>query len=137
MTRALLAVILLTLAACKSGGERSWYSGPAELKAQTEHGINAALAELPREIGRPLKWDWSRDRVTVRLLAAAGRSNGWPTIKMPNGQQVYGYTIGNVIYLPNGFERRTLIHECGHVVLFRNGNADIAWHHSLPFFKRY
>jgi hypothetical protein len=138
MTRLLPVIVLLALAGCKSSGSRSWYSGPAELKAQTQDAINTALAELPRDVKRPLKWDWSRNRVTVRIVEPTGRVRGWPTVTNPHtGEQVYGYAVGSEITLPRGFERRTLIHECGHVVMYANGFPDWEYHHTLPFFDRY
>ena len=136
MTRLLPLMILLAFAGCKSTGSRSWYSGPEEHKIATMRAIDTALAELPREIGRPLKWDWTKNRVTLRVVPATGWAHGWPTVTY-NGEQVYGYTIRSVITVPVGFEGRTLIHEVGHVVFYANGNADGAWQHSLPFFKRY
>ena len=136
MTRLLPLVVLLAFAGCKSSGSRSWYSGPEEHKIATMRAIDTALVELPRDIGRPLKLDWTRNRVNVKVVPATGKAYGQPTLRAPDGDQVYGYAIGNTVYLPVGFHSKTLLHEIGHVVMYANGNTDANWHHSLSFFKR-
>jgi hypothetical protein len=133
MTRALLAFLLLTLAACKSGGSGDWYSGPAEYRAAVEHGLNAAQAELPKEVGMPLPKRPTRIVLTVK--PAVGRIGGHPYIISPSGEKAGGYASPGSIVMPVGFKGRTLTHECGHVVLWANGiHGD---HHRFPFFQRY
>ena len=136
MTRLLPLLILLAFAGCKSTGSRDWYSGPAEVKPYTQDAINTALAELPRDTKTTLKWDWGSNRVNVKIVPATGKAYGQPTLRAPDGDQVYGYAIGNTVYLPVGFHSKTLLHEIGHVVMYANGNTDANWHHSLSFFKR-
>jgi hypothetical protein len=133
MTRALLAVMLMTLTACKSGGSRDWYSGPAEHRAAVEHGLNAAQAELPKEVGIPLPKRPSRIVLTVK--PAVGHIGGHPYIISPSGEKAGGYSSPGSIVMPEGFKPRTLTHECGHPLLWANGvHGD---HHRFPFFQRY
>ena len=110
MTRLLPILILLAVAGCKSGGSRDWYNGPAELKQATEAAINTARAELSQELNRPLKWDWSRNRVTLLIQEPTAHVRGLPQIPHPDGL-VGGYATPSSITLPRGFRRPSLVHE--------------------------
>jgi hypothetical protein len=55
--------LLIALSGCASlRGGHEWYRGPAHLKGPTEAAINTAIAELPSEVKRPLKFRWDKDR---------------------------------------------------------------------------
>jgi hypothetical protein len=136
---------LLILAACILSGcstlgrKRDWYEGPAELREPTRAAINAAIHHLSRETGMNLKWDWSRDRIEIRLVAPEGQSGWGPVIyrETRNGRQsVLGYAIPGLVVMPRGHGMGTLRHEVGHVVMIKNGNTDQDYHHSLEFFRR-
>lgn len=129
----ILGIAILT--ACSSP-PKGGYSGPPEHKIATIDAINTALAELPRDVGRPLHWDWGRKRVTLKVVEPDGVDRGVPYI-IVDGQRAAGYAVPGRIVVPRGFQQGTLVHEAGHVVLFANGIADTNYHHSLRFFKRH
>jgi hypothetical protein len=142
LTRARLPMfgmcLLLTLTACQNSGSRDWYSGPPEWRPYIEHGIRAALNEMPKEIGRPLKWDWGKDRIKAVRVTPAGHNGGLPWIYDSNGKPCGGYTLGSTVYLPAGCLDGVSTHEAGHVVLTRNGIEGSTHHAIAPkFFKHY
>jgi hypothetical protein len=135
-----LCLALLCLSACRSmRGGGDWYRGPGELRDQVQGAVNTALAELPRDIGGPLKWDWKRNTVKIVYVAQTGSWNGIPTVRTPEGVEVFGYAQVSTIYLPRGFGLSTLRHEAGHVVLVANGkhNTPAFDHHRLAYFIRH
>ena len=130
----LALVVLLVLApgcATRRGGD--WYNGPAELKVHSQHGINAALANLPPQVKQPLKWKWEDWRVSVKIVEPIGYMGGRPYIISPSGERCYGYATPGSVTLPRGFWKGTLEHELAHVVLWANGiHGD---HHRFPYMK--
>lgn len=142
MKKALPYILLCTI--LLSGGCRSmrgggdWYSGPEEHRVAMEHSINNALAELPREVGKPLKWDWKQRRVTLRVIEPSHYTRGIPQVTLPDGRKAGGYAFANgTIVVPRGFRLGTLRHEGGHLVLFANGMPDGNVHHGYPYFRRH
>lgn len=142
MTRQILiCAMLATLTSCAIiRRSHDWYHGPEHLRDPLRDAINLALTELPREIDRPLQWDWNRDRASIRLVTPAGHHNGIPYLYIDT-RRAYGYTLGNQIVLPHGFRPGTLRHEAGHRVLTASGIIDRTgeFHHNLApqFFRRH
>ena len=134
----LLCAILLS-GGCRSiRGKSDWYSGPEEYRGATEHAINNALAELPREVGRPLKWDWSRNRVALNVIEPTHYVRGIPQLTRSDGLKAGGWANSSGrITVPRGFRMGTIRHEAGHVVLFANGFPDGNQHHQFPYFSRH
>jgi hypothetical protein len=138
MIRALLAAVLLTLAACKSGGgSRGGYSGPAQWEGHTHNSIVTATRELSAELKRPLEYDLSKRRLTVKQLPTRRVENGHGVISTVDGD-AWGRSTPGVVMLPDIKARiDTLTHEVGHVVLWANGiHGD---HHTIAtkFFRKY
>jgi hypothetical protein len=137
MTRALLAVLLLTLAACKSGGSRDWYSGPAQWEGHTHNSIVTAVRELSAELKRPLEYDLTKRRINVKALPAVRVEYGHGVISTVDGD-AWGRAAPGVVMLPDTKARvDTLTHEMGHNVMWANGISGD--HHKLApkFFDKY
>jgi hypothetical protein len=130
-----LVVLLVSSPGCATRRASDWYNGPAELKEPVRQAVNLALAELPPEVGRPLRWDWNRNRINVRVVDPVGMMYGEPYIISPSGNRVTGLAYPSSITLPRGFKLAALRHEVGHVVLFANGKHGD--HHIYPFFDRH
>lgn len=133
-----LALALLLIASgCVSRRSRDWYSGPEEHRDATQDAINTGLAELPRELNSPLKWNWTRNRVHLNVVPPTHFTRGIPQIIMPGGEPSGGYATAYEITLPIGFRPATIIHEAGHVVMYQNRiHGD---HHQIAplFFNRH
>jgi hypothetical protein len=138
MTRALLAVILLTLAACKSGGgSRGGYSGPPKWEGHTHNSIVTATRELSAELKRPLEYDLTKRRLTVKALPTVRVEYGHGVISTVDGD-AWGRAAPGVVMLPDTRARvDTLTHEMGHNVLWAHGISGD--HHKIApkFFDKY
>lgn len=137
-----LALALLLLSGCATFRRHEWYSGPAHLKEPTRAAINTAIAELSAELRRPMKWDWDKDRISVRVIPADGTAYGIPAIRNPfTGGMAWGWATGRRLTLPEGFRPSTLVHEVGHVVMSANGIriTDPDNHHRMAprFFRKH
>jgi hypothetical protein len=138
MIRALLTVLLLTLAACKSGGgNRGGYSGPPQWEGHTHNSIVTATRELSAELKRPLEYDLTKRRLTVKALPTVRVENGHGVISTVDGD-AWGRSTPGVVMLPDTKARiDTLTHEVGHVVLWAHGISGD--HHKIApkFFNKY
>ena len=143
--KSLLTICLLTVAITGSGcatfgrRNRDWYSGPEEYREMTRDAINAAIHNLSPVVGRQLKWDWGRDAIEIRLTDPDGWSRGHPYfVRTIDDHTVtaHGRAVPYYVLVPRGFGLGTFRHEVAHIVMFKNGNTDVDYHHSLEYFRR-
>jgi hypothetical protein len=137
--RALLTALLLSLAACKSGGgSRGGYSGPPQWEGHAQNAVTVALRELSAELKRPLEYDLSKRRLTVKTTPALKVEANRGVIKSPDGRTVWGYATPGAVTMPATRALvDVLIHEIGHVIMWANGISGD--HHAIApkFFSKY
>ena len=140
---ALLALLLVNSGCAVFGGRsRDWYNGPSEYKEATRNAINISIAELSAELGRPLKFRWDKDQITVNVPPPDGHVHGIPAVRNPHhGGLVWGYAAGRRAVVPAGHRPSALVHEVGHVVMHVNGmqSIDPETHHRMAprFFRKH
>jgi hypothetical protein len=135
----LLSTLLLTGGCVRDifGGDDDWYSGPSEYKGAVQDAVNLALAELPRELGRPLKWNWNGDyKIRLQVVPAAGKVGGVPYFISGDGRKTFGEYNGVSIKISVGAPMGPIRHEVGHAVMGKNGYPYHEHHDLAPAFYR-
>lgn len=131
-----LLTVLLTVwvSSCtfEDSGGGGGYDGPEQYEAIAREAVNITITELQSQTESELVWDWTKWPIFIDELPADGVGRNGRPILIRNGIRYFGYidVTNYVIYIPEGdVDRRTIIHEVGHLVLLRN-RIPLKDHHS-------
>lgn len=121
MKHHLLAYVILVLAFCSCSSDNGGgYSGPANLQTQVHDGINIAIANLQPMTQKDLVWKWDKWNIRVNTHPVSSVWQGREQFEL-GGHEYCGYHRQGTLHFPPNPYPSAVIHEAGHMVLYKNG----------------